>query len=647
MPTTMTMASDTINDNHHPAVITLEISSTTELASAQQRMSVLVISHVRLRRGEEHERHAPNQKELNTGILTEIDNRQAISFPICGCNSGNETLQLVNHQSSSKSTPSPETWMRIIDALHRGKNRIVLREWKQGACWWNLNMNQGTRSLIGNGVEDKCPRNSPCGTNHHSLRSPHTQSSGTATSTAPAYSKFNSALSMARAEVSGYRLAKLAIDHQCDISECIRNAGCEEGMSLRKKDQRMYAPEVLYFSHDTRLCQHNMDNQCDIEHNSPWALLSYFDNEDSSKLNKHQKQLCVEVDCESLGFDINWNISSSFCNGTMHSAMRNCKSTCPCYHFPTTMTKIRREFGFEEPHPRHGRVPTDECLEYAMMILNDVVVPIQSYFFMMETSNKDSFDSQWLFENLRSIGFVDCKQPIQTVKPFQYHDMIEVYRDALNRLVNVNALRKEDGGNDEKMDFMIRLLDKCVEALGYTWTAGTPPPLPPVLCHMDLQPQNLFFRHSSKKSDAVINEHGGQHKNKQYHSAEDCSVASIMDWEEACYADPRFELLLICRKVLASREQAEQLWQSYSNRIRHMSQCIFSKRMKNAHWDVGSLEPWLKLETVHSLCTLLLQAMDLLGGGRNPWESTSDLWGKIDRERRRLVQMGWSFCDAS
>lgn len=36
--------------------------------------------------------------------------------------------------------------------------------------------------------------------------------------------------------------------------------------------------------------------------------------------------------------------------------------------------------------------------------------------------------------------------------------------------------------------------------------------------------------------------------------------------------------------------------------------------------------------------------MDLLGGGRSPWETKPDLWGKIEREFSRLVHDGWSFC---
>ena len=120
-----------------------------------------------------------------------------------------------------------------------------------------------------------------------------------------------------------------------------------------------------------------------------------------------------------------------------------------------------------------------------------------------------------------------------------------------------------------------------------------------------------------------------------------------MDWEEACYADPRFELLLVCRKVLANtnREQSEKLWQSYSRYVQRLGRLISSKTKKGIHWNVGPLEQWLKLETTHSLLVSLLQAMDLLGSGRSPWETKPDLWGKIDRERQRLEQMGWLlFC---
>jgi hypothetical protein len=104
-----------------------------------------------------------------------------------------------------------------------------------------------------------------------------------------------------------------------------------------------------------------------------------------------------------------------------------------------------------------------------------------------------------------------------------------------------------------------------------------------------------------------------------------------LDWEEAAFADPRFELLLLCRKVCANRSQADEVWKVYREELPQPN--------------LGSVEPWLKLETVHSLTTLLLQSMDLLGGGRNPWETKPDLWGKIQREFYRLASSGWAFCN--
>jgi thiamine kinase-like enzyme len=239
-------------------------------------------------------------------------------------------------------------------------------------------------------------------------------------------------------------------------------------------------------------------------------------------------------------------------------------------------------------------------------------------------------------ETLLPLGWSTGGQAKGIANPFQYHDMIAIYRNALHHL--------EWNSKDDRMNALLQILSECVNALSCEWKehGGSPPQLPPVLCHMDLQPQNLAFQCNSRsKVKGCDNGNGKQTHN---HTARHCCVASVMDWEEACYADPRFELLLVCRKVLANREQAEKLWQSYSNRVEQLSRQLNSQSKKTMSWNVGPLEPWLKLETVHSLCTLMLQAMDLPGGGRSPWETKPDLWGKIDRERQRLVQMGWHFC---
>ena len=133
--------------------------------------------------------------------------------------------------------------------------------------------------------------------------------------------------------------------------------------------------------------------------------------------------------------------------------------------------------------------------------------------------------------------------------------------------------------------------------------------LPPVVCHMDLQPQNILF--------AQQRENGS---NSSPPTSSLMNIVSVLDWEEAAYADPRFELLMLCRKVCANRTQADRIWRKYQSEMSTSSQ-------------LGPMEPWLRLETVHSLTTLLLQAT--AGGGRSPWESRRDLQVKMERECHR------------
>jgi aminoglycoside phosphotransferase (APT) family kinase protein len=86
---------------------------------------------------------------------------------------------------------------------------------------------------------------------------------------------------------------------------------------------------------------------------------------------------------------------------------------------------------------------------------------------------------------------------------------------------------------------------------------------------MDCQPQNMIF----------------------YRSESETHVSSVLDWEEAAYADPRFELILLGRKVCANREQADIIWKTYEDECQTL----------------GDIEPWLRLETLHSIITLVLQ----------------------------------------
>jgi len=244
------------------------------------------------------------------------------------------------------------------------------------------------------------------------------------------------------------------------------------------------------------------------------------------------------------------------------------------------MVKVRLEFGFEEPHPRWGRVPSEEVLNYANEVLRTVTMPLHRF-----------------INDKR--GLLDWSYLGNEGKGITYQDMTLLYRTALTRIM-------ENTQDDTKVAAHIRALSQCIEHLHLESIKVHP--LPPVLCHMDCQPQNLIC-----------------------YKERDCGpkILAILDWEEAAYADPRFELLLLARKVCANRKQADAIWVTYHDEF---------------GVDLGDIEPWLKLETVHSLTTLVMQSMNLLGGGRNGWENKPDLDQKIQREFARLFLLGWDFC---
>jgi len=630
------------------ALITLEISSITELVSAQQRMRVLEISGIRLSSLQPNQNNVDDlqQHQIYTNSIN--GKSSTLTFPIRLCvpnTTDNDKIKRGKLQYTN--TQQSTSFHRILNALRRGKNKLVLREWKQGACWWNLNMNHDVNqqseedderkdncglSLLRRGRYQTCEQNkiviSDVGSDMDTQSVESTQTT----------------LSMAQAEVTGYRLARLAMNCYHDEHRC-----------SSPEQNRVYMPEVLYFSHDDcnatpsilylsiqndRTCHDN--DQC----NKPWALMSYYEygvNEDENHLC--EERIEIEVDPEikkEFSFDsmlTNEKHSPIYSDATKTCSTINVR-TRPCYHFPATMIKIRHEFGFQEPHPRHGRVPIDECLDYSRMILNDVVMPIQTYFFMLD-GNAENIDN-----HLTSIGW--CNSNLET-KPFQYHDMITIYRQALHQMsITIHDNQVKGTVIDERMKTLLNMVGKCISALECEWEEdGKPPPLPPVLCHMDLQPQNLAFgtTDDTTTNNTLSTTHDNTtSKNDEKYNIKDCFVASVMDWEEACYADPRFEILLICRKLLANLDQAKKLWQSYSSYVKQLNTLFASKSNNDIkQWEVGPLTPWLKLESVHSICTLLLQSMDLLGG-RSPWETKPDLWEKIDRERQRLVKLGWLFC---
>lgn len=264
--------------------------------------------------------------------------------------------------------------------------------------------------------------------------------------------------------------------------------------------------------------------------------------------------------------------------------------------FVLSMVKVRREYGFDEPHPRHGRVTEENSQFYAMKVIEQIVLPIHEFFFKRRCPDRISLEDLSL---LNPDGAVE------------YLDMVNTYDRALKKLIK-HIMCDENNTNWTKL--LVVVLEQSI--LFLFEQAKQLKKIPSVLVHCDLQPQNLMFYRTARTSEKNIPD-----------------IACVLDWEEANFADPRFELLLICRKVCANMNQAHSVWEYYSTHI-----------YDHFNVAIGSIKPWMQLEGVHSVIQLLLQNCNLVGGGRNPWESKPDLVGKIDRELFRLSLLGMDFC---
>lgn len=378
-------------------------------------------------------------------------------------------IQVARNAETDKSSTIAldEMWS---NCLKNGRYRLVVRIWKGGSNWWNLNRNEDP-------------------------------------------------LILARQEIEGYQWA-----HQ----------------AFQKKNQEeaatTYIPRVLHhqLSSDGEFC---------------WAVLEYVG---------------------------------------QHSTLFDNDNRLPDSSYMERMVKVRHEFGYDEPHPRWGRVQTEDCLEYATMVLKEVVLPLQ--------------------RNTKLVNDHDTNEDNGNTKPKNFGTMLHYYQKAFEEILASNA--NHGAGiimqTDKRMEIALETVKEAVSKI-LPMQMSHIPPMSPVLVHLDLQPQNLLFYRLPSQSSS---------------SREDDSihVSSVLDWEDASVADPRFEVLLICRKVCAKRSQADALWSLYQESVEENS---------------GPIGPWLQLECIHSILTLLLQSMDLLNGGRNPWETKKDLWGKLQREFHR------------
>lgn len=394
--------------------------------------------------------------------------------------------------------------------------QFVLRLWTGCARWWNLNLTLPSESVAHAASSSGAPNAS--------------------SSSSPDISEYaiSNPLTIANAEVDGYRVARRAFESS------------STGVSV---------PEVLYCSFSS----------------------SSSSSTPASSLSPHP--YCI----------------LSFVGSPSHSYTRSPISS---------MIKDRVEFGFLEPHPRHGRVPADRSLEYALLLLETVVAPLQS---LAPTPSAPT--------------------------PFTFRSTMQMYASASVFFAR-RWLLPESPPTNPYLPAATKAFSQCLSALSAGFASVSD--LPPRLCHCDLQPQNLLFHRLPLNSDTTSNtSDSSDPADPSYLPTPFPQPAFVLDWEDSCFADPRFEVTLICRKVVANFPQASAVWSRYSEML----------RSADASLDVGPIEPWLSLEGVHSVATLLLQWAN--AGGRNSWEKEKDLEKKIGREFARLRQLGgddaWSF----
>src|SRR5210317_1361560 len=107
---------------------TLQLSSVGELPSAQQRIYVLSVTSVTI-----HD----DDSSIATANIHDFQMSKKLSFPIIiQCHDNGDGSGSIDDNSYPTIIIN-----RLIEALQCGNHKLILRVWKKGARWWNLNMN--------------------------------------------------------------------------------------------------------------------------------------------------------------------------------------------------------------------------------------------------------------------------------------------------------------------------------------------------------------------------------------------------------------------------------------------------------------------------------------------------------------------------
>jgi thiamine kinase-like enzyme len=569
-------------------------------------------------------RYAQQPDEYNSVVASSSSyslpllSHAAAPAPAPATKAGGSTIAAAATTTGDENTTTNFQFWR--EALIQGNHRLVVRCWKGGSRWWNLHRRNGI-NMNGcchpsNGLNNRVAVNG----NHQQQQHHHHHASAVQ--------------ELAASEIAGYKIARLLAAES--FSNRQRQARHHQHESLNgsviSSSSSLVIPQVLYV--DMENCNNSDDDVVD-----PWAIFEYvgphnprfFFTSRSSNIDNNNGS----NDNDNTG-NINYNIYDDY--------------------WTRNMILVRDEFGFSEPHPRWGRVPVDQCLAYATTVLTQLIIPLHDSFQRLYNEattctrgngSPSTRNNHGIIENKRRTEFLESLQDLSgwtsdndesshEKRGYTYETMIELYQSAWQEMSstmdsnsNIDPTNSHDNMNnsnveDRRLRQTIQLLGQCIGQLQRE--SETIQLLPPVLVHMDCQPQNLLFARRCR----------GDGQQQQQQSSSSLHVSSVLDWEEAAFADPRFELLLLGRKVCANQAQADHIWNLYETQR--------SNNHDNNNIQLGPIDPWLCLETVHSLTTLLLQAMDLAGGGRSPWESKPDLWGKIEREFARLAARGWTFC---
>jgi Choline/ethanolamine kinase len=482
---------------------------------------------------------------------------------------------------SYPTNPSSEPQQMRLDALRRGNNYVVIKIWTGTSRWWNCSHIDAHTTMNGsNTLSDRKEGSSSTTNNGDNLDDKsHRQ---------------REEHQIAQQEIFGYECADTIFTHIQNSTVATTNDKIDSNDSCIPNNFTI--PKILYSSITTTSINGDDDHTDSTVKQPPWCIMEYVG-----------------------------PYSSYF---RQHPLYRTFDTT-----YLDSMIPTRIEYGYDEPHLRWGRLPIHSCLPYTIQLLQTFVVPLHRYYYKNVHQNNPSHAHGQL--------------PTAQMNVYYFETMLKILitKYAVYIEPNVSRVVELDSASHPAVATTVlksasHMLKMAINTLNKDGNVSSITNLSPVLCHMDLQPQNIIFATSSASASTP--------STTTEHSC--CHILSILDWEEATYADARFELLLICRKVCANREQADYIWQYYEEQINE------SIDWKEQKLQLGSIVPWLKLEAIHSITSMLLECVAYGGRGcdiqhsssttiSNPSQNDINLYQKIQREFQRLYSLGVTCCN--